>query len=159
VKKDKQGKFVTKHGMCFSSEYVSWASMKKRCLNPDNKHSKYKGLLKYQPWIESFEVFMDDMGLKPTPKHTIERIDNSLGYMPSNCKWATRSEQNRNYSLNRVVEYNDIKLCVTEWAELIDVSRHRIYQRLNKGWSVEKALFYKAEHKKELFAKWKSKIK
>ena len=159
MKKDKQGKFATKHGMCFSSEYVSWASMKKRCLNPDDKHLKYKGLLKYQPWIESFEVFIDDMGLKPTPKHTIERIDNSLGYMPSNCKWATRSEQNRNYSLNRVIEYNSIELCVTEWAELIDISRHRIYQRLNKGWSVEKALFYGAEHKKELLIKWKSKIK
>ncbi len=142
MKKDKQGKFKTEHGMCFSSEYRSWTSMKNRCLNPDARHQKYKGLLTYEKWINSFEEFLKDMGKKPTSKHTIERIDNSKGYFPENCKWATRSEQNRNYSLNRLVEYNGLTLCVTEWAEKLGISRHRIYQRLNKGWSIEKALTY-----------------
>jgi hypothetical protein len=137
-----QGKFVLIHGMSFSSEYRSWVSMKRRCLNPDKKHEKYIGLLTYEKWITSFECFLNDMGKKPNDKYTIERIDNSLGYFPENCKWATRSEQNRNYSLNRVLEYNGMKLCVTEWAELLNIPRHRIYQRLNKGWSVEKSLLY-----------------
>lgn len=138
MKKDKEGKFALEHGMCFSSEYRSWASMKKRCLNPDIKHEKYRGLLTYEKWINSFEEFLKDMGNKPTSKHTIERIDNSKGYHPSNCKWATRSEQNRNYSLNRVIEFDGKKMCVTEWAELLEIPRHRIYQRLNKGYSIEK---------------------
>lgn len=128
--------------MCFTSEYTSWASMKSRCLNPDSKHQKYLGLLKYKPWIDSFESFYKDMGAKPTPKHTIERIDNTKGYFPENCRWATRSEQNRNYSLNRVLECNGLKMCVTEWAEYLQIPRHRIFNRLKKGWEVERALYY-----------------
>lgn len=142
MKRDNEGKYTKTHGMCFSSEYQSWVSMKNRCLNPDSKHLKYVGMLTYKEWIDSFEVFLRDMGLKPTSKHTIERIDNTKGYMPTNCRWATRSEQNRNYSLNRIIEYNGKKQCVTEWAEQLGIPRHRIYQRLNKGWDIEKVLFF-----------------
>ena len=142
MKRNDKGIFVIEHGMCFSSEYRSWAAMKKRCLNPDIKHEKYRNVQICQEWINSFDAFLKDMGLKPTSKHTIERIDNSKGYCPDNCKWATRSEQNRNYSLNRVVEFNGEKMCVTEWAEKLNIPRHRIFQRLNKGWTVEKSLMY-----------------
>lgn len=144
-KRNEKGVFVKTHGMSFSSEYKSWSSMKKRCLSPDLKHEKYRGLLTYQKWIDSFDEFLKDMGKKPTSKHTIERIDNSKGYYPENCKWATRSEQNRNYSLNRLLEYKDKKMCVTEWAEFLNIPRHRIFNRLQKGWDVEKALFYGIE--------------
>lgn len=154
MKKDKKGLFVKEHGMCFTSEYRSWAAMKKRCLNPDIKHEKYKGLLTYEKWINSFEEFLKDMGMKPTSKHTIERKDNSKGYFPENCKWATRSEQNRNYSLNRVIEFNGMKMCVTEWAEKLEIPRHRIFNRLKKGWDIEKSLFYGIEHRKELLKKY-----
>ena len=143
MKRNDKGVFIKEHGMCFSSEYRSWASMKKRCLNPDVKHEKYRGLLTYQKWIDSFGEFLKDMGSKPTPKHTIERIDNSKGYSPTNCRWATRSEQNRNYSMNRVIEFDGVKMCVTEWAEKLNMPRHRIYQRLNKGWTIEKSLFFR----------------
>lgn len=142
MKTDDKGRFVKTHGMCFSSEYHSWSAMKKRCINPDKKHEKYRGLKIHQDWIDSFEIFINDMGLKPTNKHTIERIDNSKGYLPSNCKWATRSEQNRNYSLNRILEYNGEKMCVTEWAEKLNIPRHRIFNRLQKGWSIENSLMY-----------------
>jgi hypothetical protein len=160
MKRNIQGKFVEKHGMCFSSEYKSWASMKRRCLNPDDKHKKYKGLLTYQKWIDSFEEFFNDMGPKPSSKHTIERINNQEGYYPSNCRWATRSEQNKNYSQNRFLQYNGVTLCVSDWAELFDMPRHRIYQRLDKGWSVEKALNYKIDtnglaHRQQLLVKYK----
>lgn len=154
MKKDKKGFFVKEHGMCFTSEYRSWAAMKKRCLNPDIKHEKYRGLLTYEKWINSFEEFLKDMGMKPTSKHTIERKDNSKGYFPENCKWATRSEQNRNYSLNRVIEFNGVKMCVTEWAEKLEIPRHRIFNRLKKGWDIEKSLFYGLEHRQELLNKY-----
>ena len=142
MKRNKKGRFIESHGMCFTSEYVSWASMKKRCLNPDSTHGKYLGLLQYKPWIDSFESFYKDMGHKPSPKHTIERIDNTKGYFPENCRWATKSEQNRNYSLNRVLECNGLKMCVTDWAEYLQIPRHRIFNRLAKGWEVERALYY-----------------
>lgn len=155
MKRNDKGMFVKGHGMCFSSEYISWASMKSRCLNPDAKHEKYRGLLTHEKWIESFDEFLKDMGMKPTCKHTIERIDNSKGYFPENCRWATRSEQNRNYSLNRIIEFNGEKMCVTEWAEKLNIPRHRIFNRLQKGWDVEKALYYGLEHRKSLLLKYK----
>lgn len=135
-----KGQFTKKHGMVYTSEYGSWFSMKQRCLNPDKKHLKYKDIKICQEWIDSFEKFYADMGPKPTPKHTIERIDNALGYFKLNCRWATRSEQNRNYSLNNVLEFDGKKMCVTDWAEHLGVSRFLIYNRLQKGWSTKEAL-------------------
>lgn len=157
-KRNEKGMFIKCHGMCDSSEYRSWASMKKRCLNPDKEHEKYKGLLTYQKWIDSFEDFIKDMGTKPTSRHTIERIDNSKGYSPTNCRWATRSEQNRNYSLNRIIEFDGKRMCVTDWAELINIPRHRIFQRLQKGWDIEKSLFYGLDSRQEWLAKCKMEL-
>lgn len=136
------GQFAEKHGKSRSSEYLSWVSMRQRCLRPDSKHQKYKEVKICDRWIDSFANFYKDMGDKPTTKHTIERIDNLKGYEPSNCRWATRKEQNRNYSQNRSLTFNGETMCVTEWAEKFGIDRHRIYQRLNKGWSIEKSLTY-----------------
>lgn len=141
MKRNKQGKFEVKHGMSFTSEYRSWVSMKNRCLNPDEKHEKYRDMYICKEWLNSFECFIKDMGVKPTNKHTIDRIDNSKGYFPENCRWATRSEQNRNYSLNKILKCRGKEMCVTEWAEYLNIPRHRIFNRLNIGWEIERALF------------------
>lgn len=140
MKKDSKGRFEKTHGMCFSSEYKSWDSMKCRCLRPDKKHEKYRGLLTYEPWIKSFTVFLNDMGMKPTSKHTIERIDSTKGYYPENCRWATMAEQNRNHSKNVFLEFEGVSLCVTDWAIKLNIPRNRIYKRLASGWSTHKAL-------------------
>lgn len=132
------GKFITKHGMSNTLEYHSWQGMKKRALVKEKRYKTYEGKGISEEWLNSFEAFYRDMGAAPSPNHTIERKDNSIGYFKDNCKWATRKEQTRNYSLNRIIEYNGEKLCVTEWAEKLEIPRHIIYNRLNKGWSIEK---------------------
>ena len=78
-----------KHGMSKgSTEYTAWIDLKYRCLNPNHqKYSSYggRGITVCERWINSFEAFFDDMGLKPSSKHSIDRKDNNLGYNEQNC--------------------------------------------------------------------------
>jgi len=82
-----------------SPEYRTWQAMKTRCLNsrqPGFKNYGGRGIDVCDRWVNSFDAFLSDMGRKPSPQHSIERINNDAGYFPENCKWATRSEQRRN---------------------------------------------------------------
>lgn len=88
-----------KHGLSNSTVYMAWANMKDRCYNKN--HPKFKdwggrGIRVCVRWKNSFENFYEDMGDKPSPDLSLERINNDKGYSPDNCKWATRVEQNRN---------------------------------------------------------------
>lgn len=81
-----------------ASEYVSWRSMLNRVRNKSSKCFKHyggRGITVCPQWHE-FEVFLADMGTKPTPQHTIDRINCDGNYEPLNCRWATRLEQTRN---------------------------------------------------------------
>jgi len=91
------------HGLWGTPEYWVWHSMKQRCENPHFKqYSDYggRGITVCARW-EEFKNFFSDMGERPAPELTIERIDNEKGYSPDNCKWATKTEQQRNKKLQR----------------------------------------------------------
>lgn len=97
-------KMNTKHGMYKSPEYNSWDAMIQRCRNPLGKkyhHYGGRGITVCERWLNSFDDFYADMGPKPTPKHSIDRIDNDGNYEPGNCRWATQSEQNFNTRRSR----------------------------------------------------------
>ena len=86
------------HGMSRSKEYRAWHQMRERCFNPRcGSYADYggRGITVCQEWTD-FERFYMDMGAKPSPRHSLDREDNNGLYAPSNCRWATPSEQAAN---------------------------------------------------------------
>jgi hypothetical protein len=88
----------TTHGMSYAPEFIAWQGMKQRCYY--EKHNSYKdyggrGIAVCERW-HVFENFYEDMGERPSPDHSIERIDVNGNYEPGNCKWVTWVEQIRN---------------------------------------------------------------
>ncbi|SRR5712692_3780549 len=123
-----------------SKEYLAWRSIKDRCYNINNPQYKDwggRGIRVCSRWLESFQNFFDDMGLKPTPKHSIDRWPNNDGnYEPGNCRWATIPEQNRGRRSNKWIEFNGKRLVQKDWSILIGVSEHTISRFIKKGKSI-----------------------
>lgn len=95
---------IESHGMHDTKEYRSWVSMKTRCYN--SNHQEYfrygdKGVTVCDRWRQSFSNFYKDMGDKPSPRHTLDRINPEKGYEPGNCRWATPYEQTMNRRKNK----------------------------------------------------------
>lgn len=143
LNKEMSSKRLEIHGMRLSQEYNTWSQMKKRCNNKNDKSYKNyggRGIIICDRWLESFENFFEDMGLKPSPKHSIDRIDNNGNYEPNNCRWATQYEQNNNYSRNIFIEINEERKTIKEWCNIYNLPYHKIYQRIVKlKWSAKKA--------------------
>lgn len=123
-------------------EYETWRNMWSRCTDPLNgRYKDYggRGIMVCESW-KSFEQFLLDMGRRPTPRHSIDRIENDLGYGPENCRWATRLEQSNHTRATRWVDYNGRKISVADLARLLGVPYDRLYMRLHAGWDVERAV-------------------
>lgn len=137
------------HGLSKTAEYKVWAGMKRRCQNPNEKaYADYgaKGVTVCQRWHDSFEAFLEDMGKRPSPKHEIDRIENSKGYEPGNCRWATRPEQAQNKTSNRSITFRGVTRVCAEWARVLGIHRSTIEYRLDHGWTVEDALTRPVSH-------------
>lgn len=89
-----------------STEYVIWSGLLKRCLNPNcNIYPYYggRGITVDSSWLD-FRVFLAEVGPRPSPEHSLDRIDNNEGYYKSNVRWSTRTEQSKNRRNNIFVE-------------------------------------------------------
>ena len=134
---------VTKHNGCGTPEYTVYRSMLQRCNDPNYKsYPRYggRGISVCEAWQESFPQFLQDMGPRPTAKHTIERIDNDGDYEPGNCRWATRKEQAFNRSRTHRVTMHGITKSLKEWSETMGLPYKTVHQRVKRGMDYEKAL-------------------
>ena len=94
-----RGYYGVTHGMSGTPEWQAWLNMKRRILYP--QHPLYpsyggRGLTMEPEWIDSFEAFYAEVGPRPGPGYSLDRIDNDLGYVRGNVRWATWVEQNNN---------------------------------------------------------------
>lgn len=125
-----------------SPEHYSWRGMRTRCQNPRASNWRLyggRGIQVCERW-DSFAAFLEDMGPKPTPQHSIERLDRNGDYKPGNCIWATAKQQARNTSRNRRITFRGETRTVPEWAERTGLPYSILKKRFGLGWSVEKAL-------------------
>lgn len=124
------------HGMSRSPEYKSWQGMIDRCHNPNGQRFvSYggRGIKVCGLWRESFSAFLADVGTRPTPKHSIDRIDNDGDYEPSNCRWALREEQLRNTRRNIFMEHDGRRMVLTDWASETGINFYTLRSRFLKG--------------------------
>jgi len=118
-----------------------WFMMLQRCHNPSNRqYGNYggRGIRVCSRWF-SFAAFLEDVGERP-PGTSLNRIDNDGNYEPGNVSWATRFEQANNQRKNRFLNVGGQRHTVAEWARLLNISYRLIHQRLNRGYSPERAL-------------------
>lgn len=131
-----------------------WTAMKCRCYNPnDPEYANYggRGITVSEEWRQrgGYRVFEKDMWPRPSTRHTLDRINNDLGYSKENCKWSTRKEQRANQRTSCKVAICGIVKTKGEWATLLGLSSTGFNNRLKRGWTGEK-LLQKVHAKKQV---------
>lgn len=146
----------TTHGRKHTPEYRAWGSMMHRCENPHNRHyARYggRGIVVCERW-RKFEGFFEDMGERPTRRHSLDRIDNNRGYEKDNCKWSTKKEQSRNTCTNTRITHNGVTRCLVEWAEVARIHPDTLLTRLKHGWEMERAISTPVHPRKGVVAQY-----
>jgi hypothetical protein len=134
---------MTTHGGSTSAEYRIWISIISRTTNPN--HNAYpwyggRGIKMCPRWLASFEAFRSDMGIKPSPSHSIDRIDNNGDYEPGNCRWSTKKEQGNNRRDNRLLTFEGRTQTLSQWARELGIKIATINSRIRYGWPESKIL-------------------
>jgi hypothetical protein len=132
-----------------TQEYKVWAGMMARCYcKGATGYHRYggRGITVAKEWHD-FDRFLADMGERPKGKFDIDRKENSQGYGPGNCRWATRMANARNTRRNHRIEFNGETLTLIEWSEKVGIDQTAIRYRLKAGWPIEKALLTPSKRK------------
>ena len=136
---------LTTHGGTGTKEYRTWLHIIQRCENRNiNTYKNYggRGITICDEWRTDFSAFLAHIGNAPSPKHSIDRIDNDGNYEPGNVRWATKKEQANNTSTVRIYDYQGDRLTISQAMSKSGIRMHiaTINNRLRKGWSLEDAI-------------------
>lgn len=120
------------HGKTRTEAWNTWVNMIQRCSNsnhPDYEYYGGRGIEVCADWLD-FLNFLRDMGERPTSKHTLDRINNNLGYSKSNCRWATRKEQSMNTRRNVMVTIEGKTKCLKQWCSELGLRYDMVHHRV-----------------------------
>lgn len=136
-------KYNTTHGESRTRLYTCWHNMIDRTTNTKNKAYKQygaRGITVCEEWKDylKFKEWAIKNGY--SEELTLERIDNNRGYGPDNCKWADWDTQNNNKQQSRKISYNGEIKTIDQWAKQFNINRSTLTHRLNKGWTLKKAI-------------------
>jgi len=125
--------------------YAAWKAMKARCYSLCNKESgnyQKKDIQVCSRWKDSFENFIDDIGVSPSSKHSLDRIDNDKDYSPKNCRWALHDVQVKNRgSFNKIYTYKGETMVLKDWAKKLNINYTTLRKRIvSSGLSFEDAI-------------------
>lgn len=141
--KEVTSKRMTTHGLSRTKEFRAWAHMKNRCLNKDDPVYPYyggRGITFCDRW-QNFLSFYEDMGLAPSPKHSVDRINTNGNYEPSNCRWSTQEDQCNNQRRNHFLECFGERLTLSQWSKKTGIPYCALKVRINTlKWDANKAL-------------------
>ena len=137
------GKHKRTHGGTGTAEFRIWDLMRRRCSDP--KHRSYKdyggrGISVCDRWKSDFATFLADMGPRPSPDHSIDRIKNDGHYEPGNCHWATRVEQSNNRRSSRFLTIGSETKTLAQWERQAGLNPGVLFRRLKAGWASERLL-------------------
>lgn len=133
--------YVRTHGVSHTAEYRAWQTMRRRCYEPsDQAYPDYggRGITVCDRWLESPLNFIEDMGLKPSPAHTLDREENSLGYFKDNCRWVTHKVNNQNRRSNRLITYLGRTQPLICWIRELGLNESLVTNRLHSQWPIER---------------------
>lgn len=123
--------------------YLVWKNMKSRCSNPKaTGYENYggRGIKVCAKWAGSFAAFLEDVGPRPSARHTIDRVNVNKGYEPGNCRWATQKVQCRNTRVNHIVLIDGERMTLAEAVDSAPVCYNTALHRIKRGWSVDDAV-------------------
>jgi len=135
------------HALSKHPSYRAWQSMHSRVNNSkDASYKRYgkRGISICGSWYK-LENFISDMGIKPTKKHSLGRINNNGNYEPINCRWEIQIQQENNKSTNRNITYMGLTYTIAEWERLLKFKPNVLRYKLIKNDDIERAIFYTEE--------------
>ncbi len=143
LSRENSAKRLIKHGLADTPEYLAWRALRNRCYREKDEHfARYggRGITVCDEWKDDFATFYAHVGPRPSPLHSIHRVENNKNYEPGNVVWATKEEQANLRSTSHFIEYRGQRKTIAQWAREVGLGERTIWYRLRHGWTTELAL-------------------